>query len=182
MADLRVLILDRNVQKDVPLAEATTDERGRYLVQFEAGPPTRVKMQLDLQARAFSKEAFLGASDVHYNAATQEILNIVLPASAPLATEHEAITAAIGRYFNGPPGSLQETDERSDITYLANKTGWDARAVALAALADQFSQIRGDGRAANGIAPPLYYALFRAGLPANPDTLFQVESGTIERA
>ena len=75
-----------------------------------------------------------------------------------------------------------------DITYLANKTGWDARVVALAALADQFSQLtaprararrRTRGRRRTwpvpvvSLQPEFYYALFRAGLPASADALFR---------
>ena len=165
---LSVLIVDRNVGRDVPLAETTTDIRGHYQVSFTAKPSFAVKTQLDLQAHVFSQQGRIGTSDVRYNATAEEILNVILPAGTqPLATEHEALVDAVSRNFTGALRDLQETDERRDISYLANKTGWDARAVAMTALADQFSQIRGRGRAAEGIPSPLYYALFRAGLPAN---------------
>ena len=49
------------------------------------------------------------------------------------------MTSALSGHFPGSLRDLKETTDRQDITYLANKTGWDARAVALAALADQFS-------------------------------------------
>lgn len=75
------------------------------------------------------------------------------------------------------PFSLRETDERQDIAYLANKTGWPARAVALAALADQFSAKSKAGRGAAGIEPPVFYALLRAGIGANEDALYQVDTG-----
>ena len=66
----------------------------------------------------------------------------MLPASAPgLPSEYETLTASLAAVYPGSLGVLQEGTGQQDITYLANKTGWDARAVALAALADQFSQI-----------------------------------------
>jgi hypothetical protein len=37
-------------------------------------------------------------------------------------------------------GALREDDEQQDITYLANKIGWDARMVAMSALAGQFGE------------------------------------------
>src|SRR5262249_49519796 len=129
--------------------------------------------------------------------------------------------------YAGKLGALQETDQQQDITFLANKSGWDARAVALAALADQFGQItvpaatppsavvarppivapRGPAipPAAGGPAPPpapapvpapvpapaaaaaalkpaFYYALFRAGFPANADGLFQASPKAVQSA
>ena len=120
---------------------------------------------------------------------------MVLPAgSAGLPSEYETLTANLGAAYPGSLGALQEGNGRSDITYLANKTGWDARAVALAALADQFSQITAPNDppaadpaqtaawplATSSLQPEFYYALFRAGLPASPDTLFQTDPGTVQ--
>ena len=94
---------------------------------------------------------------------------------------------ALSTHLPGGPGSTHEAParpegddgDRQDITYLANKTGWDARAVALAALADQFSaRTVPAGGAGPAIAPAFFYALFRAGLPANEDALYQVDAKT----
>src|SRR5581483_940361 len=90
--------------------------------------------------------------------------------------------------YSGSLSALQENDEHQDITYLANKTGWDARAVALASLATRFGQptpapaTRTPAAAATNpfIRPEFYYALFRAGLPANPDTLYLASASTVE--
>jgi hypothetical protein len=93
--------------------------------------------------------------------------------------EHDTLTGALAAHYNGQLGELQESDDRQDITYLANKTGWGTCAVAIAALADQFSQ--GSANVvAEAIKPDFYYALFRAGLPANPDTLYQADAQTVE--
>ena len=77
----------------------------------------------------------------------------MLPAGTVTWPASTRRSSAPFRKLQGTFHELQETRERADITYLANKTGWDARAVALAALADQFSRIRGRGRAADGIRP-----------------------------
>ena len=68
-------------------------------------------------------------------------LNVLLNDKTALAlrSEHEVLLGALARHYTGKLGDLKETDEQRDITYLANKTAWDARAVALAALSDQFS-------------------------------------------
>ncbi|MGC1376963.1 MAG: Tc toxin subunit A, partial [Anaerolineales bacterium] len=175
---LRVEVVDKNVGADVPLAETLTAEDGSYQVAFGAAVLQKQRKQRpDLQARAYAGQAFLGASEVRYNATQNETLNVLLPdlAAAALPSEHETLTGALATYFQGNLGDLQESDKRQDITYLANKTGWDARAVALAALADQFSRRSGPAN----IPPAFFYALFRAGLPANEDTLYHADAGTL---
>jgi hypothetical protein len=175
---LRIQVVDRNVGSDVQLAEGVTDEDGRFSTRFALSPQRAPhKAKPDLQARAYSAQTFLAASDVRYNADNQETLNILLPPNCDaLPSEHETLTRVLLQKYGGRLGDLKESDDRQDITYLANKTGWDARAVALAALADQFSE-----RAAQADVPAsFFYALFRAGLPANEDTLYHTEAKTLE--
>lgn len=175
---LRVQIVDRNIGPDVFLAETVTDENGNYKVSFVVSPAslkTRCKQNPDPQARAFAGNIFLAASEVRYFASTLETLNVTLPAnSAALPSEYEMLISAIARHCGGILDNLQESDDRQDITYLASKTGWDARAIALAALAEQFSR-----SAPSALPPAVFYALFRAGLPANDDILYRTDAGTI---
>ncbi len=193
---LRVQVVDKNVGGDVVLASATTDLHGNYritVVIAAAALAARSKPWPDLQAKVWSGATLLAASDVKYNASKNETLNVVLPATAPvLQSEYEALGAALAVYYPGRLGALQEDSERQDVTYLANKTGWDARAVAMAALADQFSQaaVAIPAPASNttaptapataSIKPEFYYALFRAGLPANAETLYQASSKAVQ--
>ncbi len=177
---LRVQVVDKNIGADVPLDATVTDERGRYRVSFTAPSlAARGKQRPDLQARAYAGQEFLAASEVRYNATEQETLSVLLPAdSAALPSEYEALTRALAVHYRGALGDLKESGERQDVTYLANKTGWDARAVALAALAEQFSR-RDAGEA--DIHPAFYYALFRAGLPADRDTLYRADAASVAR-
>ena len=174
----RVAIVDKNVGGDTPVTETTTGPDGAYRVAFTYGGP---KAKPDLQARAFSGETLLGASEVRYNAASDEILNVPVSdnAQAALATEHEALTGDIAAHYAGSLRDLQETGDRQDVTYLANKTGWDARAVALASLADQFSAGTADPAGAPAIHPALFYALFRAGLPANDAAIYRTDAASV---
>jgi ABC toxin-like protein/neuraminidase-like protein/virulence plasmid A protein len=182
VAGLRVLIMDKGVGPDAMLKVATTDEAGRYAAQFDATMVRQKgKLRPDLQAQVFAGETLLASSSIHYNAAEKEIIDVALPAqSDALPTEHETLRTAIAQHFRGALSELQESEARQDITYLANKTGWDARAVALAVMADRFSN---DHKPANGAAidPAFFYALFRAGLPANGQTLFSADRHTVER-
>ena len=174
---LRVQIVDKTVGEDVPLEQTATQPDGTYQITFtDANWRQRGKTQPDLQAHIYSGDRFLAASEVRYNASISEILNIVLEESLTpaLRSEHETLLQNISSHFQGNLRDLQETDTRQDITYLANKTGWDARAVAIAALSDQFS-------ARTEIEPAFFYTLFRAGLPANDNALYQVDAQSAER-
>ena len=176
---LRVDMVDKNVGGDVALGSGVTDARGAYRVQYSTERiVTQGKAAPDIQARVFAARKFLGASEVRYNATEVETLDVLLPAatSDSLPSEHETVTGAIASHYKGALSELQETEERQDITYLANKTGWDARAVALAALADQFSKRTGR----DAISPAYFYALFRAGLAANEDTLYHADAKTLD--
>jgi hypothetical protein len=171
---LMLLVVDKNAGPDVPLGRGSTGPGGSYSIQYPIITLTRRnKKSPDLQVRVFNGTALLGASDVRYNAAPSEVIDVHLPVSAAnsMATEYESLTGAIAANYTGALGALQESGDRSDISYLANKTGWDARTVAMAALADQFSQNSGTAK----IPAQYYYALFRAGVAANPDTLYFID-------
>jgi hypothetical protein len=180
---LRVVIVDKGVGGDVQLAQATTDERGSYQASFsDDDVRRRGKTQPDLQARAFAGDTFLGASEVRYNASEKETLNILLDDNTALAlrSEVEVLRSAIASQYKGNIRDLKETEAQQDITYLANKTGWDARAVALVALADQFSSRTADPSGTPAIPQESFYALFRAGLPANEDTIYHTDANTLK--
>jgi len=183
MDGLRVVVVDKNVGADVQLVTTTTDGQGNYQVRYKQSTlQQRGKQKPDLQARVFTGETFLGASEIRYNASTNETLNVLLPetADAALASEHQTLMRDLTTQFKGNLRDLQETDDRKDITYLANKTGWDARAVAIASLADQFSARTTNTDGQVQIASPFFYALFRAGIPANENALYQLDAKTTE--
>jgi peptidoglycan hydrolase-like protein with peptidoglycan-binding domain len=221
LGNLIVSLVDKNVGGDVALATATTDASGAYSITVVI-PPTalagRNKTAPDLQARVMVQQVFVAASNVSYNAPNTVVLDVALPAStAGLPSEYETLTATVSQIFKGRLSTLQETAEQQDVTFVANKSGWDARAVALAVLADQFSQIAVPPppspaapapptglQAAVPVPSPVpspapapiptppppptpvtlqaefYYALFRAGLPAAADTLFQASPSAVE--
>jgi hypothetical protein len=187
---LTVTLVDKNVGGDVTLGTTATDARGGYTSSVMIALPTlaqRKKTAPDLQARVSSGTVFLAASEVVYNAPSSIRLDVALPASAALPSEYETLTAALANSYGGSLMGLQENAARQDVTYLANKTGWDARAVALASLAAQFAAPVPAPPAGTAPAPvpvptlrpEFYYALFRAGLPASADTLYQADAKTV---
>ena len=193
---LSVQLVDKNVGGDVAIGTAVTNASGNYTITAVIGSPTlstRHKTQPDLQVRVSSgsgtAQTFLAASSIAYDAPTALTLNVTLPSNASgLPSEYETLTANLASLYTGRLGTLQESAQQQDITFLANKSGWDARTVAFAALADQFSQITTPGPPPAGstaastisLQPQFYYALFRAGLPSSADLLFQTGSDTVQ--
>jgi hypothetical protein len=182
VSGLKVRIVDRGVGT-LPDLELTSDEtgsEGEYAVTFDdAKLSGRNKDQFDLQARVSAGGKFLAASEVLYGAPQTAALDVILPeeTTADLSSEYETLTTALGKHYKGNLRDLKETDDRPDVSYLANKSGWDARAVALAALADQFSARSAADSAA--LAAPFFYALFRAGVSANDASLYHTDPRTV---
>ena len=208
---LELRLVDKNVGGDVALACGQTDVQGQFTL--EAGLSVRTleerhKASPDLQVQVLQHGAVVASSIVRYNAATAEELDVVLPATVALPSEYETLTAALGSLFPGSLADLEESADRQDITYLANRSGWDARAVAMASLAAQFSQAAraasrtpGSPAAAPAAAaalasapaaepvpatmqgpidPAYYYALLRAGLPTDPVSLHRTSPDVVE--
>jgi Neuraminidase-like domain/Salmonella virulence plasmid 28.1kDa A protein len=179
VGDLTVQVVDKAVGgEDVLLKQTVTQADGTYQVTFnDSNWRQRGKTQPDIQTRVLVGDRVLAVSEVRYNASPRELLNVLLTETvAPaLQSEHQTLLQNLSSHFQGNLRDLQETDIRQDITYLANKTGWDARAVAIASLADQFSD-------RSQIAPAFFYTLFRAGVPANEEALYQIDAKTAESA
>jgi peptidoglycan hydrolase-like protein with peptidoglycan-binding domain len=176
---LNIELVDKNVGGDVSPSTATTDAGGNYsvtaaipLFQLELHNKTTP----DLQVRVSAGTTFLAASSVAYNAATSVTLDVVLPANAPLPSEYETLIARLSSAYSGPLAALKP----EDITYLANKIGWDARPVAMAASAAVRDPPVGGGTPAPPPLPQAFrYALSRGGL-ANDDTLYRASPQTVQ--
>ena len=173
LGGLHVVIVDRNIDRSVTLAEASTDPVGRYEACFSARRLAEChKANPDLQAHVYAGETLLATSATRYNATQNEVLDVTLPPDVTsLPSEWDSLIAALDSDCIGDLADLHESRNRQDITYLANKSGWDGRLVAMTALAYHLARKNG----ASAIAPALYYGLFRAGVPSDGDSLYQVK-------
>jgi hypothetical protein len=153
---------------DRMIAEIKTDAQGRYTFSYAPAANIQVRV-LD----ASQKEVAISA--IKYKPALSETLNLVAPARVkPLASEFDRLSADVTRVAGGLPalGKAVENADRRDLTLLNRATNWDARLIALAATAAQ--QTAASGLAAE--TTPVLYALYRAGLPTDPEALSLVPS------
>lgn len=185
VAGLVVELMDCNVGADpTPLAQTNCAADGVYHCLIDSLSDDylaeRNKDAPDFQTRVFVGDQPVGVSEVRYGAAENEDgLDIALPAGAAgLPSEHESLLDSVAARYRGSLSGLKEGESRQDISYLANRTGWDARAVAMAAQ----SQSLRDGADELGyetIDPAFYYALFRAGAPTDGAALYRTNPGTV---
>jgi hypothetical protein len=177
---LRVVIVDRQIDRSIKLGKTHTDLTGAYAVHFSAlglAESKCNKTKPDLQARVYVGDTLLATSATRYNATQNEVLDVMLPDNAvALQSEWESLIAALDPHCIDL-ANLHESGDRQDITYLANKSGWDGRLVAMAALAFQLARKNG----VPALVPALYYGLFRTGVPMAADSLYQVKPAATQK-
>ena len=200
LSGLSVRLVDKNVGADVVVASVTTDESGAYTITTVIGPPTlrsRLKVAPDLQTQVIATSvdrtvSLVAVSPVEIGAKSPLTLDIALPDNAPgLPSEHETLAATLARMYSGRLQDLKENEVTQDVTYLSARSGWDARAIAMASLADQFSTLTAPAPPSGppttnlqaprpaSLRPEFYYALFRGGAAADADSLFQMHPATV---
>lgn len=166
----------------VELATGLTGPDGSYRLDYAR--PLAVqggKDRPDLLLRAVSDGRVIAESAIRFDARPEETIDLILPEDEVAGpAEFTLLESALKRQQVTRLRDMGAKDPARELAYLAGKTGWDARAVALAALSDQFSADHADGDQA--LAPALYYALFRAGLPADPTALYATDPARVDAA
>ncbi|WP_068819221.1 neuraminidase-like domain-containing protein [Phormidesmis priestleyi] len=151
-----------------------TDSRGFYALAYT---PTDKAANLEVRViDAQGQEVSL--SETRLNANKNEVLNLVAPTSVqPLAPEYQRLTHDLSQQLDGLSqlANAQENSDRQDLTLLHQATGWDTRLIALTTAAVKLSPD-------TGISQDALYALFRVGLPTDPDQLAQLDGQTVEAA
>ncbi|MDQ1353100.1 MAG: hypothetical protein QG657_3406, partial [Acidobacteriota bacterium] len=155
-----------------------SDQEGLYtifynkkILQGKAKPNIEIRV---VDPRNNLKE--IGRSTVKYNADPIETIDVVVDSvNVTRAAEYERLLADIKPHMGIKKiTDLKEDEEKEDITFLANKSGWDARMVAMVAQADRMSS-------QTKINPTHYYALFRSGAAGNPESLSKLSPQYVEK-
>ncbi len=94
--------------------------------------------------------------------------------SGDKAPEHQRLLNELQPYLGRfSLKDLKETSNKNQISHLSNKSAWDVRMVAMAVEADKLS-------AETNIPSPHFYALFRAGISNDKETLSRLSSQNVE--
>jgi hypothetical protein len=153
------------------IAAAATGSDGRYVMTYNQGD-LGGKPAADLQVRvvAQGRDEPLVASTILFVAPAQATVDLVvdrgeIPGLPEYARLLETAQPLLG------DRTLADIDP-DGVTYLAGRTGWDARTVAMAAQAARLS-------AQTQIPGEHYYALLRTGLPGEPTEIHRLDDDAL---
>lgn len=180
VASARVAAFDKQLSGDVALGETNADRKGNYSITYKK--PAAGKESLDIEVQVTDSAAgaaarkVIGRSAIKYNAGANEIIDVmIIAANLPQASEYERLVKDIQPHLGTMTiKDIEETKDRQQVTFLSNKTGWDARMVAMAAQANKIS-------AQTKIDPSHIYALFRAGIPGNATAITSLTPESVEK-
>lgn len=169
----------KSIQESKLIGEALTNKEGQYSISFcsanldsDGKPDIQVKIY---NTGKSGKE--IGSSDVFYNTTGDVKIDVTVESEKVVRpAEIDRLNNTISEFLkNKSLKDLEVNEHTDDITYLANKTGWDARIIAMAAQAEILSD-------KTGVSSQVYYVLFRSGLASNEDAINKLPSNTIEDA
>lgn len=172
--NLEALVI--TIEKEIPVGSATSNAKGEYSVLYR----NPLQEAPDIQVKAFRKEDKDNPSRsvIIYNASTDEFLDVIVSAAAKEreASEFNAVASDLQKHLGKLKLSdLKENKENSHISYLSNKTGWDGRITAMLASAHQLGENL-------KIDPSHMYALLRAGVPADADSIKSLSLENVKKA
>nr|WP_315173790.1 neuraminidase-like domain-containing protein [uncultured Flavobacterium sp.] len=164
------------INKKVLVATSKTVIDGKYQLRFDTDNDTFV---YDVQVHAYpqnNKTTFF-PSEVKYNVKEKVSINIVVPNENIISeSEFDSISQKIQSHLgNLKINQVKEDEKTQHITYLSNKTGIDARIVAMNVAANQ---IGNDLR----IPSEHVYAMFRSGVPGNKESIQSLSPDNIKEA
>jgi hypothetical protein len=180
VAGIKAGAFDKQLSGDVALGEASTDRKGNYSITYKK--PAAGKESPDIEVQAFDSVAgaaarkVIGRSAIKYNAGASEIIDVmIIAANVQPVSEYERLVKDIQPLLGQTAiKDIEETKDKQQVTYLSNKTGWDARMVAMAAQANKIGTL-------TKIDPSHIYALFRAGVPGSAAAITSLTPESAEK-
>lgn len=158
------------------VAEQVTGEDGAYAFTFGLSKGLVLKVfALDGGGEPHALSTLLS------NWGDREATKLVLIADSklqPMVAEYKRLTDDLKKQVPdlAKLAGAKESGDQRDFTLLNRATGWDARAIALRAVAEQLKADAGVGLAQEGL-----YALLRSGLPSNKNELALVTPAVVEK-
>ncbi|WP_221392089.1 neuraminidase-like domain-containing protein [Dyadobacter sp. NIV53] len=181
LSNVTVQVLYKDLRSEKLLIATQTDAQGKYENFFN---PTLVHVSesrpVDIFLKVFSGRTLLGTSPVLYNVGPKIDYDFKIGGGAYTGkSEYERIlekVAPIALANQVELGELVENEEHQDISFLAGETGETAEDITFLNLAHRLTKEQGN------IAPDIYYACAKAGMPTNLRNLLLTKADAIQNA
>ena len=171
---LDAVIVKLNSSRPVTLARIGLSESGEYETKFSQGLPgeSAPDIQVQVQVRADGREIAISPVFIAVPPGKLQV-DIDLPRGVKAAiSEFEDLQAKLRLLYGDDSGGPDPSGSGARLLgYAAAKSGWDARALAMAGLAMRLSKANAGP---HPLAPALFYALFRSGVPGSEGAAFRV--------
>ena len=171
---LLVRAFDKGLRTEEQLGERRTDARGNYAIRYAAESIKRARRKTAyLIVRVMGKDdQVLASSAVVFNAQPIETVDLTVDGTQGLVSEWEALVAALTPLLDKvAPEDLTE----EDIAFLAGEADIETLPLVFLSAAHQHS-------AHTGIAPEIFYGLFRQGLPTEITALLAQSPSAVRAA
>ncbi len=164
-----VQVWRRDLFEAVFLGNTTTDDKGLYALPYRVNAADNPPANLDLMVKVYQPNGvLLHESPTAYNVPKDFVLQVRLPESPEQAPEYARLLSDLKPFLgNRPLSELREGDGQNQISLLSGKTGWDARAIAMAAASEKAS-------AETGVPAAHWYAAYRNGVPNDSSGVYAV--------
>ena len=164
------------------LDETTTVADGHYAFSYDDA-----NRASSLEVRAVQTEAGGRETEVALSKPLNDLtaderrhLNLIAPGSLqPIASEYLRLASDLKPHVGNLSSLAAANEDRNqqDLSVLNRATGWDARLIAVAAIAER---LKSDADV--NLSSDVLYGLLRAGLPSDKLLLAQVEPDVVEMA
>src|SRR3954471_161626 len=169
---LLVEVWDHNVGGAQLIGTSVSGADGHYSLLYEPSALGQ-KSAADLEIRVGDSNrdrAELARSPIAFQAPSQATVDLTLRGAKPSRpAEFDRLMSSLTDLL--PDRQLQDLDADA-VTYLAGRSGWDARSVAMAVQASKLS-------AGTDIPAGHYYALLRSGLPGDATMIHRLADSQV---
>lgn len=167
---LQVEAYDHTVIGQERIAATTSATDGHFVMTYDKST-LGDKAAADLQIRVHNGDGkVLAESDIVFEASQHVNIDMIVDRSTvPSPTEYGRLLEKVAPLLGGR--KLSDLDPHA-VTYLSGRTKWDARAIGMAARAEQLS-------AETHIPGEHYYSLMRSGLPGNEEQIHRLDDTAV---
>jgi hypothetical protein len=176
LGDYVVAAFIKSIGNEQQVGKVNTDGNGKYALSFT---PDGLMSLPDIQVRIYTwqRAGQFTESEVRYNVSAKAVIDVIVPVEQIVsASEFDTVLKDIMPYLGSVKiNKVREDDQHQQVSYLANKTGYDPRILAMNVGAHQIGE-------ALGISPSHVYALFRSGVQGNMDAVRSLSPAQVRSA